>query len=189
MEKVKKAVIQCQKCPLHKTRTFPVVGQGNHQAKIIFIGEGPGANEDKTGIPFCGQSGNILDELFESIGYRREDAYICNILKCRPPNNRNPERNEIESCTLHLEKQIEIIKPKIIAPLGNYAMNFILEKYRLKDRIEGISKIHGKAFQIDQMKIIPLYHPAVAVYNANMKDNLKKDFKILKKWLDQGKED
>ena len=109
LKKIRDQVIICQKCPLSKTRTLPVVGQGNHQAGIVFIGEGPGANEDKTGVPFCGQSGNTLDELFKSINYQRKEAYVCNILKCRPPNNRNPEKKEIEACTPYLEKQIEII--------------------------------------------------------------------------------
>ncbi len=187
--KIRDEVIKCQKCSLSKTRTLPVIGQGSHQANIIFIGEGPGFNEDKTGVSFCGQAGNILDELFDSSKYQRKDAYICNILKCRPPNNRDPGKNEIEACTPYLEKQIKIIQPKVIATMGNYATNFILEKYGLKDKIEGISRIHGKVFQAEKVKIIPLYHPAVAVYNANMKETLKKDFKILKKWLDQEKGD
>ncbi|MFH1671783.1 MAG: uracil-DNA glycosylase [Candidatus Portnoybacteria bacterium] len=184
LRELKEEVIKCRKCSLSKTRTLPVIGQGNHKAEIIFIGEGPGLNEDRTGVPFCGQSGDVLDELFESIGYKREDAYVCNILKCRPPNNRNPEKKEIEACAPYLERQIEIIQPKIIATLGNYATGFILEKYGLEDRIEGISKIHGKVFQAGGVKIIPLYHPAVAVYNANMKETLKKDFKILSEILD-----
>ncbi|MFH1461191.1 MAG: uracil-DNA glycosylase [Patescibacteria group bacterium] len=180
LRKLKEEVIKCRKCSLAKTRTLPVIGQGNHQAEIVFIGEGPGANEDKTGVPFCGQSGDVLDELFESIGYKREDAYVCNILKCRPPNNRNPEKKEIEACAPYLEKQIEIIQPKIIATLGNYATGFILRKYGLENKIEGISQIHGRVFQAGGVKIIPLYHPAVVVYNANMKETLKKDFEIIK---------
>jgi len=184
LKQIKDEVIKCRKCPLYESRTLPVIGQGNHQAEIVFVGEGPGFNEDKTGVPFCGQSGDVLDELFESIGYKREDAYVCNILKCRPPNNRDPEKEEVEACVPYLEKQIEIIKPKIIATLGNYAMGFILRKYGLEDRIEGISKIHGKVFQANGMKIIPLYHPAVAVYNTNMKETLKNDFKVLKKEIE-----
>ncbi len=188
LKKIKEEVIECQKCPLSKSRTLPVIGRGNHQANIVFIGEGPGFNEDKTGVPFCGQAGNILDELFNSIKYQRKDAYVCNILKCRPPNNRNPEKNEIEACTPYLEKQVKIIQPKVIATMGNYATSFILEKYGLKDKIEGISRIHGKVFQTEGMKIIPLYHPAVAVYNANMKETLKKDFKILSETLSAERE-
>lgn len=185
LRKIRDQVIQCQKCFLYKTRILPVIGQGSHQAKVIFIGEAPGANEDKTGVPFCGASGNVLSELLESIGYKREDVYIANILKCRPPENRDPLPNEIESCSSYLEKQIKIIKPRVICSMGNYATAYILEKFGLKNEIQGISKIHGKIFEtdmfLDHLKIIPLYHPAVAVYNANMKETLKNDFKIIKK--------
>jgi len=186
LRRVRNEVVDCQKCSLSKTRTLPVIGQGSHQAKIVFIGEAPGFNEDKTGVPFCGQAGNILTELLNSIGIKREDVYICNILKCRPSNNRNPQINEIEACVLYLERQIEIIKPKIIGALGNYAASYILGKYNLGSEVQGISKIHGKIFKaktsFGEIKIIPLYHPAVATYNASMKDVLKKDFQILKKY-------
>ncbi len=147
----------------------------------MFIGEAPGLNEDKTGVPFCGQSGNILTELLNSIGLQRENVYICNILKCRPPGNRNPQADEIKACVSYLESQIETIKPKIIGALGNYAVSHILKQYNLDDQIQGISKIRGKIFEarasFGKIRIIPLYHPAVVVYNANMKDILKEDFK------------
>lgn len=186
LRKIKDEVIGCQKCSLYKSRTLPVIGQGSHQAKIVLIGEGPGANEDKTGIPFCGASGNVLDELLASAGIERENIYICNILKCRPPNNRNPRANEIEACTSYLERQIEIIKPKIIGALGNYSVSYILKKYGLENEVQGIGKIHGKIFKTKTsfglIRIIPLYHPAVTVYNANMKNVLKNDFQILKKY-------
>jgi len=186
LKKIKNEVINCKKCSLSKTRTLPVIGQGDHNAKIMFIGEAPGLNEDKTGVPFCGQSGNILTELLNSIGLQRENVYICNILKCRPPGNRNPQADEIKACVSYLESQIETIKPKIIGALGNYAVSHILKQYNLDDQIQGISKIRGKIFEarasFGKIRIIPLYHPAVVVYNANMKDILKKDFKILKKY-------
>jgi len=182
LKKIRNEVVNCQQCYLFKTRILPVIGQGSHQAKIVFIGEAPGSNEDKTGIPFCGQSGNILTELLNSIEIKREDVYICNILKCRPPNNRNPQTEEIEACVSYLERQIKIIKPKIVGTLGNYATSYILKKYDLGDQVKGISQIHGKVFEFGTMKIIPLYHPAVAAYNANMKSILKKDFQILKKY-------
>jgi len=186
LKKIKDEVIDCQKCSLFKTRTLPVIGQGDHRAKIMFIGEAPGFNEDKTGVPFCGQSGDILTELLNSIGLQRENVYICNILKCRPPENRNPQTDEIKACVSYLEKQIEIIKPRIIGALGNYAVSHILKQYNLGDEIQGISKIRGKIFKakasFGEIRIIPLYHPAVVVYNANMKDILKEDFKILKKY-------
>ncbi len=182
LKKIKDEVLACEKCLLYKTRTYPVIGQGNHQAKIVFIGEAPGLSEDKTGRPFCGAAGKILDELLESVEIKKEEIYICNILKCRPPGNRNPKKEEIEACTLYLERQIEIIKPKVICTLGNYSTVYILGKYGLEDKIQGISKIHGQIFSADNFKIIPLYHPAVATYNPNMKEALKKDFEILKKY-------
>ncbi len=184
LKKIKEEVLNCKKCSLFKTRTFPVIGQGSHSAKIVFIGEAPGANEDKTGRPFCGASGKILDELLAHIKIKREDVYICNILKCRPPQNRKPQKEEIEVCTPYLERQIKAIDPKVICTLGNYSTAFIFEKYGLKDQIQGISKIHGKFFEVDSLfgkvKIIPFFHPAVATYNRNTIEVLKKDFEILK---------
>ncbi|MBL7155097.1 MAG: uracil-DNA glycosylase [Candidatus Portnoybacteria bacterium] len=185
LRKIRDEVLDCKKCPLYKTRVLPVIGEGNHQAKIVLCGEAPGFNESKTGRPFCGHAGRVLDELLESVGIKRQEVYIANILKDRPPQNRNPQKEEIEACAPYLERQIEIIKPKIIGALGNYATAYILEKYGLKEEIQGISKIHGEVFEakisFGQIKIIPFYHPAVVVYNQNMKRELEKDFKILKK--------
>jgi len=184
LDDIKKEVLSCEKCELFKFRTNPVFGEGNVRAKIMFIGEAPGFNEDKKGKPFCGQAGKILDELLDSVGIKRNEIYITNILKCRPPNNRDPKLEEIQSCTPYLEKQIEIVNPKIICTLGNYSTEFILKKYGLGNQIQGISKIHGKVFEVKTLfhniKIVPLYHPAVATYNPNMKEILKKDFQILK---------
>jgi len=174
----------CKKCALHKTRINPVIGEGSYNAKIMFIGEAPGFNEDKQGKPFVGQAGKILDELLNSANLKREEIYIANILKCRPLQNRNPTKEEIKSCTPYLNKQIEIIKPKIICCLGNFATDFIMNKFDLKDKLQGISRIHGEIFNASTLngviKIIPLYHPAVATYNSNMLKVLKKDFEILK---------
>ncbi len=184
---IKKQVIACHKCPLNKTRTLPVIGQGSHSAEIMFIGEAPGRNEDLKGRPFCGRAGNILEELLTSIGLKREDVYICNILKCRPPGNRDPLPAEIKACVPYLDKQIELINPAIICCLGNFATRYILEKFGLKDEIQGISRIHGKVMSANTLfgkkKIIPLYHPAVATYNINMKGVLLEDFRIIKKAL------
>jgi len=182
---IKNQVISCKKCPLYKTRTFPVIGQGDHNADIMFIGEAPGKNEDLTGSPFCGRSGEILSELLEAVDLKREDVYICNILKCRPPNNRNPLPSEISSCVTYLDKQIEVINPKAICCLGNFATKYILNKFGLGDQVKGISQIRGVVFNVKgpngKLKIIPLYHPAVAVYNANQKTTLIEDFKKVKK--------
>jgi len=186
LKKIKDEVINCRECPLYKTRTYPVIGEGSHQAKIIFCGEAPGAKEDKTGRPFCGTAGKILDELLNSVGIRREEVYICNILKCRPPANRDPQKEEIEACVPYLERQIEIIKPEVVCPLGRYSMKFLMEKFGLEDKVEPISKIHGKTFEVktisQNLKIVSLYHPAVAIYNPNMKETLKEDFQVLKKF-------
>jgi len=184
LEKINKEILDCQKCLLYKTRTNPVSGEGDPHTKIMFIGEAPGNNEDKEGRPFCGAAGKILDKLLESTGIKREEIFIANILKCRPPENRNPLKEEIDACGSFLDKQIEIIKPKILCTLGNFSTSYILEKYGLKDQIQGISKIHGKVFEIkilsDIMKIVPFYHPAVATYNMNMIGTLKSDFQLLK---------
>jgi DNA polymerase len=175
----------CKKNPLYKEGTFPVFGEGSLNADIMLIGEAPGYNESMTGKPFCGASGKILDELLESAGFKREDIFITNIVKLRPPNNRNPTKEEIKQFSHFLDKQIEIINPKIICTLGNFSTSYILERFNLKDKIQGISKIHGQIFNLSTLlgiiKIVPLYHPAVAAYNANMKDVLKQDFLILKK--------
>lgn len=183
---IKDEILNCDKCSLRKLRDeskyFPVIGQGNHDAEIMFIGEAPGLNEAKTGVPFCGASGRILDELLEHVGIKREDVYVTNILKDRPPNNRDPEGPEIELCIPYLRNQIETIKPKVICTLGRYSMEVIMKQFGLADELESISKIHGKEFEKDGMKILPLYHPAVAVYNGNMKETLKTDFQILKKY-------
>jgi len=189
LRKIRDEVVNCKKCSLYEERIksgfYPVIGEGNHQAKIMFVGEAPGLQEAKTGRPFCGASGKILDELLGSVSIKRENVYITNILKDRPPENRDPQKEEIKTCIPYLERQIEVIKPEVICPLGRYAMEFLMEKFGLKNLIEPISKIHGKVFEtktlFQNIKIIPFYHPAVATYNPNMKEILKKDFQILKK--------
>ncbi len=183
MKKIKQFIENCKKCSLWKMRNKPVVGTGSSDAELLFIGEAPGSNEDLQGKPFVGRAGKILDELIESIGLKREDVFIANILKCRPPDNRNPLKAEINACAKYLDKQIEIIKPKIIAPLGNFACSFIFEKYGLK--FDKIGNVHGKIFQVktnnSKVKIIPLYHPAVVTYNSKKKKVLIKDFEAILK--------
>ncbi len=185
MERIEDRIKVCKRCELWKTRTNPVVGEGSLSARILFVGEAPGYYEDLKGRPFVGKAGKVLDELLESIGLQRNEVYIANVLKCRPPGNRNPTTEEIMACTPYLDAQLEIIQPEIIATLGNFPLSYIFDKFGLsKDKI---SKIHGKVFTVstiaDIKKIIPLYHPAVATYNPNMKGALIDDFKILKKLL------
>ena len=181
---LKEQILNCKKCSLWKTRNNPVVGEGNLNSRMMFIGEAPGFNEDKQGKPFVGAAGNIFNQLLNSINLKKEEIYITNILKCRPPENRNPREEEINFCKDYLNKEIEVIKPKIICCLGNFATGFIMKKFNLDKELQGISKIHGEVFEVStlngQVKIIPLYHPSVATYNSNMLETLKKDFKKIK---------
>jgi len=185
MERVAKSVKACTRCQLWQTRTNPVVGTGSLSANILFVGEAPGYYEDVKGEPFVGKAGKVLDELLESIGLKRSDVYIANVLKCRPPGNRNPLTEEIQTCTPYLDAQLEIIAPEVIATLGNFSLAYIFDKFGLEP--ERISKIHGKVFTVSTIagikKIVPLYHPAVAVYNPGMKEVLREDFKVLVKIL------
>ncbi len=189
LKKIRDEVVGLKSSPLYKFRienkNLPVIGDGNHFAKIMLIGEAPGKNEAQTGRPFCGASGKVLDQLLESANIKREDVYITNIVKDRPPQNRDPLPEEIKIYGPFLDRQIEIIKPKTIATLGRYAMGYIMQKFELEKELDIISKMHGKIFKVNlsygEVNIVPLYHPAVAVYNSHTKDELKKDFQILKK--------
>lgn len=183
MKRIEKSVEACKRCELWQTRTNPVAGEGSLSARILFVGEAPGYYEDLQGIPFVGKAGKVLDELLASIGLQRSEVYIANVLKCRPPKNRNPATEEIRACTPYLNTQMEIIQPEIIATLGNFSLAYIFDKFGLpKDKI---SKIHGKVFTVSTIagvkKIIPLYHPAVATYNPGMMETLLADFKVLAK--------
>lgn len=196
MKKIRDEIFDLKKSPLCLERiangTFPVIGEGSHDAEIMFIGEAPGKNEAKTGRPFCGSSGKILDELLAHIKINRKDVYITNIVKDRPTNNRDPKPEEIDLYYPFLDEQIKVIKPKIIATLGRFSMKYVMEKFDLSDNLDSISKIHGQIFEVKNtekffgkktdLKIIPLYHPAVAIYNRNTLPSLKKDFEILKKF-------
>ncbi len=188
--------------PLYEYRTtnnyFAVIGEGSVDAKIMFVGEAPGRNEAKTGKPFCGAAGKVLDKLLNHVKLSREEIYITNIVKDRPPENRDPTPHEIEVYGPFLDQQIEIIKPKVIVALGRYAMGYVMEKFGLGEQLEPIGKAHGKAYQAIApwkdargapvlIDIVTLYHPCVAVYNPNNLDKLKADFKILKKYGKQKK--
>ena len=185
IKQLEHAIVSCKKCELWKTRKNPVVGDGSLNASVMFIGEAPGHHEDLQGIPFVGRAGKVFDELLQSIGLERKEVYVCNILKCRPPDNRNPFDPEIKACTPYLDRQITAIKPKVIGTLGNFATSYVLEKFGLQ--AEKIGKIHGKTFHIKNLlfesRIIPLYHPAAATYNPNMKSVLMDDFKAIAMYL------
>jgi DNA polymerase len=175
----------CTKCSLWKTRIHAVPGEGSPLAQIMFIGEAPGKNEDLKGRPFVGRAGILLDELLHSINLKRTETYITNILKCRPPKNRNPLRFEIHTCTVYLENQLRALRPPVIVPLGTFATSYIFKKFNLP--VTSIGQIHGKAFTIQYLKttttIIPFYHPAAAIYNPNLKPKLFNDFKTITSYL------
>jgi uracil-DNA glycosylase family 4 len=182
MNRIEEEVSKCRKCGLYKTRNKPVVGEGSLDAKIMLIGEAPGFNEDMQGRPFVGKAGLLLDELLASAGLERSEIYISNIVKCRPPKNRDPQPEEIRACTPYLDRQIAIIKPETICPMGRFAATYIMEKFGHK--ADTIGRIHGRVFRVSNLllnaRIIPLYHPASAVYNPGLKSVLAEDFKVIK---------
>ena len=189
LETIKEKILTLRTFPLKKTAQNIVFGKGNPDAKIFFIGEAPGAKEDAQGIPFVGATGKQLDLLLQSIGLNLDAVYIANILKYRPPENRNPNIKEIRTHTPFLIRQIQIIQPKIIVTLGNFATRFVLAGFDADkmDSIPGISQLHGKAkkFKVDSLAftVIPLYHPAAMLYNPGLKKVLQEDFKTIKKYL------
>jgi uracil-DNA glycosylase family 4 len=168
------AVSGCTRCPLHKGRTQVVFGNGNPSADLMFVGEAPGFHEDQQGIPFVGQAGKLLDKLLGGIGMTRADVFVANVLKCRPPGNRDPQPDEIESCEPHLFKQIEIIQPKLVASLGNFATKL------LSGKPSGITRVHGQqqwtTLGGNKVLLYPLYHPAAALYTPAMLKILEEDF-------------
>lgn len=182
-EKIKK----CQKCSLGKLRTNAVPGSGSYNSKIMFVGEAPGYWEDQKGLPFVGRAGRILDEMLEGIGLKRDEVYITNIVKCRPPENRDPYEEEIKACSPYLDLQIDLIRPKVIIPLGRHSMKYILEKFGFN--VEPISRIHGKIFEartlFGKVYTMPMYHPAVVLYRPQLREEVQEDFKKLKKFLDE----
>ena len=168
-----------------------VVGKGNLNAEIMFIGEAPGRNEDEQGLPFVGAAGKNLDNLLGKVGLGLNEVYIANILKCRPPENRNPLLEEIKAHTPWLVEQIKQIKPKVICSLGNYATKFFLADGKIEemDKMPGITQVHGKIRAIEfhglKIKLIPLFHPAAIIYNRNLVDLWEKDMEIVKKEITQ----
>lgn len=146
-------------------------------ARILFLGEGPGAQEDQQGLPFVGRSGQFLDELLESIGLSREQVFITNVIKCRPPGNRDPRVNEVQACTNHLDRQLDLIRPRLIVTLGRFAMRRFFSNGR-------ISEIHGQARRIDGVVILPLYHPAAALYRGSLRSVVREDFRRIPQLLE-----
>ena len=164
----------CNKCPLYRFATNSVPGAGSVDADVMFIGEGPGQKEDELGLPFVGAAGKLLDQMLESIDLNRDDVYIANVVKHRPPENRDPKPEEVEICWPYLMRQIEIIKPKLIVCLGRHSLG------RFLNDVGTISQVHGRAFVKNGQAYMALYHPAVGLYNGGMRKTLFEDFAKIK---------
>ena len=177
-EDLEKSILECKKCRLCTNRTNIVFGQGNKKARLMFIGEGPGADEDKQGIPFVGKAGQLMNNAFQALEINREDVYIANIVKCRPPSNRVPEDDEVQTCLNYLRNQVILIKPKIIVLLGSTALKNILgKKY-------GITAVRGNWMEKNGIKYMPTWHPAALLRDENKKVEFWQDLKEAKKYID-----
>jgi uracil-DNA glycosylase family 4 len=164
----------CVRCPLHQGRTKVVFGAGNANADLMFVGEAPGMHEDLQGLPFVGRAGKLLDQLLGEVGLERRDVFITNVLLCRPPGNRDPQADEIDTCKPYLDRKIELIEPKVICTLGNFATKLITRSAR------GITGVHGRP-QVHELggrtvRVLPLYHPAAALRSTKTLDELRADF-------------
>lgn len=169
---------ECRRCTLGETRTNVVPGAGNPRAKVMFIGEAPGKNEDLHGEPFVGAAGKLLNQMLERIDVAREDIYIANILKCRPPRNRDPQPHEIEACTPWLREQIKAVHPTVLVTLGNFSTKFILQTKA------GITQLRGKIHTAGPFRVIPMFHPAAAIYDRSKIGAIEQDFDLLRLLLD-----
>lgn len=181
LAQVASEVVVCIKCPLSKSRTKAVPGVGNSKAQIMFIGEAPGKSEDAKGEPFVGAAGRFLDILLSQIGLSRDQVFITNIVKCRPPGNREPKPLEIETCTPYLHRQIRIIQPRFVVTLGKHSSAYIFSAIGMP--FKGITQVHGKSFaaklQSLEVTVFPMFHPAAALYNGRCKEQLIEDFRLL----------
>ena len=183
LQELSHSLKDCQRCRLASGRTQVVFGVGNPQATIMFVGEAPGFYEDRQGEPFVGAAGRLLNELLQSAGLSRNDVYIANVIKCRPPDNRDPLPDEVDTCKPFLFQQIELIKPKVVCTLGNFAMQTLLGKK------VGIMKMRGQSFQVQNFWVFPMLHPAAALHQGNLKETIADDFRKLKTFLDRRQEE
>jgi uracil-DNA glycosylase family 4 len=163
LERIREDIGECTRCKLHKSRSRIVFGDGNPRAKLVFVGEGPGQEEDRQGLPFVGRAGKLLTQMIEAMGLERKDVYICNVVKCRPPSNRTPENDETSTCQPFLERQLAVIRPKVIVCLGNVASQALLGGG------EPMARVRGKWFNWRGAKLLPTYHPAYLLRNPNAK--------------------
>ncbi len=170
----------CKRCRLSETRMNAICGEGNLNAKIMLIAQAPGEKEDKVGRMFVGPSGEVLDELLSSAGIRRDEIYMTNLIKCMLPKYRKPKQDEIEACSSYLDKEIELINPKVLVPLGYYAIRYIFQKYKIQvpSKVE-FPKVFGKLFLAENRKILPFAHPASCLYNPSLKEDLIKSYRKL----------
>lgn len=181
MDAIRQKIRTCQECSLYQGRKHAVPGEGPVDSQVMFIGEGPGYHENEQGKPFVGQAGKFLDELLASGGLNREEVYITNVVKCRPPANRDPEPQELAACRLYLDEQIELVNPKIIVTLGRFSMARFIEGGR-------ISQIHGKIHEVEGRTVITMYHPAAALHQPALRGALLSDFAHLKSFLNKDRQ-
>jgi DNA polymerase len=177
----------CEKCPLSATRTRVVFGSGNADADLMFVGEAPGAEEDRQGLPFVGRAGGLLSELLEGIGLSREDVFICNVLKCRPPGNRDPQPIEIESCEPYLARQVQLIEPRVVCTLGNFATKLLTRSQTGITKVRGAPQVHSLGGRM--VFVMPLFHPAAALRTPSVAETLRSDFAKLPGLLEQAPPD
>jgi len=173
LAEIKALLGDCRRCPLSETRTRIVFGSGDPAAKVMLIGEAPGKSEDLTGVPFVGAAGKLLDELLTAAGLSREDVFVANVVKCRPPGNRNPARMEIETCVPFLREQIRVVGPEVIVTLGNFATRVVL------GTDAGITSLRGTVHHVGTFTVLPVYHPAAAIYDRSKRGPLLADFALL----------
>ena len=178
LEKVSREVLVCTKCRLCEARKHAVPGEGSRSTKVVFVGEAPGEQEDLQGQPFVGAAGKLLTDLLKSVDLRREDVYITNTVKCRPPNNRPPRKDESAACRPYLDRQVALIRPTVICPMGNSAIHAFL------DSNESVTALHGIPFEMQSITYFPMYHPAAALYTFQLRKVLEEDFRKLRGLLD-----
>lgn len=179
LEKIAKDVTACRNCSLYKTRTHPVLSDGSPQARLVFVGEAPGRDEDLSGVPFVGRAGQLLTKMIVAMGFRREDVYICNVLKDRPPGNRTPQPEEMEACLPFLERQLEIVHPEVICVMGAVAAKALLGPDL------SIGKIRGQVMEYKGFTVVPTFHPAYLLRNPSAKKFVWEDLKKIKKLLEE----
>jgi len=181
LDAVREELGECTRCSLSSSRKNIVFGKGNPHASLVFVGEAPGGDEDVAGEPFVGEAGQLLTRIIQSIKLRREDVYICNVIKCRPPKNRDPKPEEIESCFPFLKKQLEVMRPRLICALGKFAAQTLLET------TEKISKLRGKVYEFNHIKVVPTFHPASLLRNPEWKREVWKDMQLIQRLLEENK--